>query len=48
MSKERKSQLKIWIQIPENLSSMSDEEIESFAQTLWQKITQRLGDDHES
>lgn len=48
MSKERKSKPKIWIQIPENLSSMSDEEIESFSRTVWQEITQRLRDDHES
>ena len=48
MNKERKSQPKIWIQIPENFSSMSDEEINSFTQSLWEEITQRLGDAHES
>ena len=48
MNNERKSQPKIWIQIPENFSSMNEEEIESFTQSLWQKITQQLGAADES
>ena len=48
MSKEKKSQPKIWIQIPENFSDMNDEEIDSFTQSLWQQITQQLGGAHES
>ena len=48
MNNERKSQPKIWIQITENFSSMSDEEINSFTQSLWEEIAQRLGDAHES
>ena len=48
MNNERKSQPKIWIQIPENFSSMSDEEIDSFSRSLWQEITQQLGSADES
>ena len=48
MNNEKKSQSRIWIQIPENFSSMNEEEIESFTQSLWQKITQQLGDADES
>ena len=43
MKNERKSQPKNWIQIPENFSSMSDEEVDSFTQSLWQEITQQIG-----
>ncbi len=48
MNNERKSQPKIWIQIPEDFSSMSEKEIDSFAQTLWEEITQQLGGAHEA
>ena len=48
MNYEKKSQSRIWIQIPENFSSMSDEEINDFTQSLWEEITQRLGAANES
>ena len=48
MDNEKKSQSRLWIQIPENFSSMSDEDIDSFTQSIWQKITYELGGAHES
>ena len=48
MNNQRNSQPKIWIQIPENFSSMNEEEIESVTQSLWQEITQQLGSANES
>jgi hypothetical protein len=48
MNKENKVHPKIWIQIPENFYSMSDEEIESFIQSLWEEIKVRLGDAREA
>ncbi len=48
MGNDRKSQPKIWIQIPENFSHMNDEEIDGFAQSLWEEITQRMEIAYES
>ena len=48
MSNEKRPQPILWFQIRENLATMDDEEIDAFAQSLWQEITQELGDAHES
>ena len=48
MNNEKKSQSRMWIQIPENFLSMSDEDIDRFTLSIWQEITQQLGGDHES
>jgi hypothetical protein len=43
MNNEKKSRSRIWIQIPENFSSMNEEEIDSFTQSLLQEVCRQIG-----
>ena len=47
MENSKKPQPKVWVKIPENLASMSDEEMRIFAESLWLVMTTKIGSDYE-